>query len=54
MSLRLHAPVVLPCDPSCSVLRDAVVDVVDGRITYVGSWPPRPLSPVRSARCPAS
>jgi 5-methylthioadenosine/S-adenosylhomocysteine deaminase len=37
MSLRLHAPVVLPCDPSCSVLRDAVVDVVDGRITYVGS-----------------
>lgn len=37
MSLRLHAPVVLPCDPSCSVLRDAVVDVVDGRITYVGA-----------------
>lgn len=37
MSLRLHAPVVLPCDPSCSVLRDAVVDVVDGRITYVGT-----------------
>ncbi len=36
MSLRLHAPVVLPCDASCSVLRDAVVDVVDGRITYVG------------------
>ncbi|MFJ5987890.1 amidohydrolase family protein [Lentzea sp. NPDC092896] len=37
MSLRLHAPVVLPCDPSCAVLRDAVVDVVDGRITYVGA-----------------
>jgi 5-methylthioadenosine/S-adenosylhomocysteine deaminase len=37
MSLRLHAPVVLPCDPSCSVLRDAVVDVVDGRVTYVGA-----------------
>ncbi|NKE55522.1 amidohydrolase [Lentzea sp. PSKA42] len=36
MSLRLHAPVVLPCDSSCSVLRDAVVDVVDGRITFVG------------------
>ncbi|WP_346126796.1 amidohydrolase [Lentzea roselyniae] len=36
MSMRLHAPVVLPCDSSCSVLRDAVVDVVDGRITYVG------------------
>lgn len=37
MSLRLHAPVVLPCDPSCSVLRDAVVDIVDGRITHVGA-----------------
>ncbi|MFC6094839.1 amidohydrolase family protein [Saccharothrix lopnurensis] len=36
MSLRLHAPVVLPCDPSCSVLRDAVVDVVDGRVAHVG------------------
>ncbi|SDF55124.1 5-methylthioadenosine/S-adenosylhomocysteine deaminase [Lentzea fradiae] len=37
MSLRLHAPVVLPCDASCTVLRDAVVDVVDGRITHVGA-----------------
>ncbi|MBB5806711.1 5-methylthioadenosine/S-adenosylhomocysteine deaminase [Saccharothrix ecbatanensis] len=36
MSLRLHAPVVLPCDPACTVLRDAVVDVVDGRVAYVG------------------
>ncbi|WNV91347.1 amidohydrolase [Umezawaea sp. Da 62-37] len=37
MSLRLHAPVVLPCDPTCGVLRDAVVDVSDdGRITHVG------------------
>ncbi|MBW4715530.1 amidohydrolase family protein [Saccharothrix obliqua] len=36
MSLRLHAPVVLPCDPSCTVLRDAVVDVVDGRVAHVG------------------
>ena len=34
--MRLHAPVVLPCDPNCSVLRDAVVDVVDGRIGFVG------------------
>lgn len=35
--LRLHAPIVLPCDQSCSVLRDAVVDVgPDGRITHVG------------------
>ncbi|GAA3859839.1 amidohydrolase [Saccharothrix violaceirubra] len=36
MLLRLHAPLVLPCDPECSVLRDAVVDVVDGRIAHVG------------------
>ncbi|GLZ37452.1 amidohydrolase [Actinokineospora sp. NBRC 105648] len=37
MSLRLHAPVVLPCDPSCSVLRDAVVDLDDtGRIIHCG------------------
>ncbi|SDP91258.1 amidohydrolase family protein [Lentzea jiangxiensis] len=36
MSLRLHAPVVLPCDESCTVVRDAVVDIVDGRITHVG------------------
>jgi 5-methylthioadenosine/S-adenosylhomocysteine deaminase len=37
MSLRLHAPVVLPCDPTCTVVRDGVVDVSDdGRITYTG------------------
>lgn len=43
MSLRLHAPVVLPCDESCSVLRDAVVDVSsDGRIGYVGPAPDAP------------
>jgi 5-methylthioadenosine/S-adenosylhomocysteine deaminase len=36
-AFRLLAPVVLPCDPSCSVLRDAVVDVTeDGRIGHVG------------------
>jgi len=37
MSSRLHAPVVLPCDPTCTVLRDAVVDLSDdGRILHVG------------------
>ncbi|HWD04560.1 MAG TPA: amidohydrolase [Amycolatopsis sp.] len=37
MSQRFHAPVVLPADPACSLLRDAVVDVDDsGRITFVG------------------
>ncbi|HEY3749820.1 MAG TPA: amidohydrolase [Pseudonocardiaceae bacterium] len=36
-ALRLHAPVVLPCDPACAVLRDGVVDVTaDGRIGHVG------------------
>ncbi|WP_410667056.1 amidohydrolase family protein [Amycolatopsis sp. cmx-4-68] len=37
MPRRFHAPVVLPADPSCSLLRDAVVDVdADGRISYCG------------------
>ena len=27
MTLRLHSAVVLPADPDCSVLRDAVVDI---------------------------
>jgi 5-methylthioadenosine/S-adenosylhomocysteine deaminase len=36
-AFRLHASVVLPCDPACSVLRDAVVDVTaDGRVGHVG------------------
>ncbi|MEJ3655779.1 amidohydrolase family protein [Actinomycetes bacterium KLBMP 9759] len=35
--VRLTAPVVLPCDRACSVLRDAVVDVdAHGRIGWVG------------------
>ncbi|MEU9336735.1 amidohydrolase [Streptomyces sp. NPDC048290] len=34
---RYLAPVALPADPDCSVLRDAAVDVgADGRITYCG------------------
>ncbi|WP_405581630.1 amidohydrolase family protein [Streptomyces sp. NBC_01092] len=37
-SRRFLAPVALPADPSCSVIRDAVVDVgPDGRITYCGT-----------------
>ncbi|GAB3675154.1 amidohydrolase family protein [Saccharopolyspora tripterygii] len=44
-ALRLHAPMVLPCDPTCSVIRDAVVDVEDtGRISYCG---PRQGAPER-------
>lgn len=35
--VRLHAPIVLPCDPACGVLRDAVVDIdATGRLGYVG------------------
>ena len=45
MQRRFHAPVVLPADPSCSLLRDAVVDVDDtGRITYCGPAATAPSS----------
>jgi 5-methylthioadenosine/S-adenosylhomocysteine deaminase len=41
--VRLHAPIVLPCDPSCGVLRDAVVDVDEsGRLGYVGPFASAP------------
>ncbi|MBB3662805.1 MULTISPECIES: amidohydrolase family protein [Prauserella salsuginis group] len=34
---RLTAPVVLPADPACSVIRDGAVDIDEtGRITYCG------------------
>jgi 5-methylthioadenosine/S-adenosylhomocysteine deaminase len=47
IAARFTAPVVLPCDPHCSVLRDAVVDVdADGRITHVG---PRATAPASTA-----
>lgn len=37
MATRLRAPVVLPADPACSVLRDGVVDIDEhGRIGYCG------------------
>lgn len=51
MSVRFAAAVVLPCDPACSVLRDAVVDVdTAGRITFVGprATAPRSDAPVRT------
>ncbi|SDC81607.1 amidohydrolase family protein [Actinokineospora iranica] len=51
MSLRLRAPVVLPCDPTCSVLRDAVVDIDDtGRIVHCGPFADAPAfdGPVRT------
>jgi 5-methylthioadenosine/S-adenosylhomocysteine deaminase len=48
--VRLRAPIVLPCDAACSVLRDAVVDVTaQGRIAYCGpaSAAPPSATPVR-------
>jgi 5-methylthioadenosine/S-adenosylhomocysteine deaminase len=52
-ALRLHAPVVLPCDPDCSVLRDAVVDIDDdGRLGYVGPAVSAPPSEVPVRRLP--
>ncbi|MGB8962926.1 MAG: amidohydrolase family protein [Pseudonocardiaceae bacterium] len=44
--MRLAAPVVLPCDDPCTVLRDAVVDVdAAGRIGYVGPSAAAPPAP---------
>lgn len=44
--MRLSAPVVLPCDERCTVLRDAVVDVDDaGRIMRVGPSNGAPAAP---------
>jgi len=48
---RLHAEIVLPCDQTCGVLRDAVVDIDDsGRLGYVGPFAsaPRFTGPARS------
>jgi 5-methylthioadenosine/S-adenosylhomocysteine deaminase len=43
---RLAAPVVLPCDAACSVVRDGVVDVdADGRIAWVGRRLEAPPAP---------
>ncbi|MFD2417954.1 amidohydrolase family protein [Amycolatopsis pigmentata] len=50
MPYRFTAPVVLPCDPACSVIRDGAVDVDGGRITYCG---PRAEAPASTARVTA-
>lgn len=51
--LRLRAPVVLPCDPACSVLRDAVVDIgADGRISHVGPAASAPDWSAATRECP--
>jgi 5-methylthioadenosine/S-adenosylhomocysteine deaminase len=42
---RFTAPVILPCDEACSVLRDGVLDIEqDGRIGYVGPASSAPAS----------
>jgi 5-methylthioadenosine/S-adenosylhomocysteine deaminase len=44
--MRLAAPVVLPCDERCTVVRDAVVDVDDaGRIEHIGPSAEAPAAP---------
>ncbi|HEV2779060.1 MAG TPA: amidohydrolase [Actinophytocola sp.] len=49
---RLRAPVILPADPACSVLRDAVLDVdAAGRIGYCGPAERAPESPDRLVDC---
>jgi len=46
MTRRLTAPVVLPCDAGCSVLREGVVDFDDsGRIVHVGAELDAPPGP---------
>jgi 5-methylthioadenosine/S-adenosylhomocysteine deaminase len=45
--VRLVAPVMLPCDPECSVIRDAALDITaDGRIAFAG---PRRSAPSTEA-----
>jgi 5-methylthioadenosine/S-adenosylhomocysteine deaminase len=44
--MRLAAPVVLPCDEQCTVLRDGVVDVDNtGRIGHIGPSAGAPAAP---------
>lgn len=44
--IRLAAPVVLPCDEQCTVLRDGVVDIDSaGRIVHIGSSAQAPAAP---------
>jgi 5-methylthioadenosine/S-adenosylhomocysteine deaminase len=45
--VRLLAPVMLPCDPGCSVIRDAALDITaSGRIAFAG---PRQSAPSTEA-----
>lgn len=47
---RLAAPIVLPCDPGCSIVRDGVVDIgTDGRIVWCGARSAAPARPPEAA-----
>jgi 5-methylthioadenosine/S-adenosylhomocysteine deaminase len=51
IAARFTAPVVLPCDAECSVLRDTAVDVDEhGRIAHVGPAADAPEVPRSTAR----
>lgn len=51
VAARFTAPIVLPCDSDCSVLRDTAVDVDEhGRIVYVGPAVDAPQVPRGTAR----
>ncbi|HWM02497.1 MAG TPA: amidohydrolase [Actinophytocola sp.] len=51
--VRLRAPIVLPCDTECSVLRDAVVDVTaEGRIGYCGPAAEAPSTDAPTRKMP--
>jgi 5-methylthioadenosine/S-adenosylhomocysteine deaminase len=46
---RLRAPLLLPCDPACSVLRDGVLDIDEnGRIAWCGTAAEAPDAPAAS------
>ena len=50
VALRLSAPVLLLCDPACTVVRDGVLDVTaDGRIGYAGPAATAPELPAGTA-----
>ncbi|WP_028934299.1 amidohydrolase family protein [Pseudonocardia spinosispora] len=49
--VRLTAPVLLPCDPACSVIRDGVLDIgADGRILWCGPRSEAPAAPDAEVR----
>jgi 5-methylthioadenosine/S-adenosylhomocysteine deaminase len=52
-AVRFTAPVVLPCDPACTVLRNAAVDVdASGRISWVGRRAEAPPAPAEVRELP--